>query len=122
VSVAAAQAEAFRREVRRDRIVWTVVEEGSFIAPHKPDGSRVMPFWSLRSRAQRVIENVAAYQGLGLRKFELSEFLDVWLPWLREEKILVGINWSGELAVGYDVRADVVAEWFPPEPAENPQS
>jgi hypothetical protein len=112
VSVAAAQAEAFRREVRRDQIVWTLVEDGEFIAPHKPDGTRAMPFWSLRSRADRITGTVTAYQGLGLRKFTLSEFRDGWLPWLSEEGILVGINWSGERAVGYDVSAEVVDGWF----------
>jgi hypothetical protein len=112
VSVAAAHAEAFRREIRRSLTVWTIVEEGHFIAPHKPDGSRVLPFWSLESRARRIVETVAAYQGTVSRKFTFAEFRDGWLTWLGREGILVGINWSAQLAVGYDVAADVVAAWF----------
>jgi hypothetical protein len=44
-----------------------------------------MPFWSLRSRAEKVISSVAAY-----RAFEVEA-----IP------ILVGLNWSGVRATGY---------------------
>jgi hypothetical protein len=34
------------------------------------------------------------------------------LPWLTEQDVLVGVNWSGDRAVGYDVPASDVLGWF----------
>jgi hypothetical protein len=38
MSVSAAHAAVFRHEVATDRQVWTVLEDGSYVAPHKPRG------------------------------------------------------------------------------------
>jgi hypothetical protein len=112
MSVAAAHAAAFRREVATDRQVWTVLEDGSYIAPHKPDGTRAMPFWSKGSRAKLVVDRVPAYHGLAIVSFALAPWLTELLPWLAEQDVLVGVNWSGERALGYDVPANQVLGWF----------
>ena len=112
MSVSAAHAAAFRREIATDRQVWTVLEDGSYVAPHKPDGTRAMPFWSKGSRAKLVVDQVPAYHGLAIVSFELAPWLTELLPWLAQQDILVGVNWSGERATGYDVSAHDVLGWF----------
>lgn len=102
MSVSAAQAEAFYREVLRIRQVWAIRDEGGFPAPQTPEG-RAMPFWSARSRAVKVIENLDAYNGFEPVQLALDEWRNRWLPGLAKDGIRVGLNWSGARAVGYDV-------------------
>ncbi len=52
----AAQAAAFYDEVLGTGEVWTLKDDASFPAPENHSGARAMPFWSLRSRAEHVIE------------------------------------------------------------------
>lgn len=51
--------------------VWTIRDAGGFPAPRVSDGSRAQPFWSLRTRADRVVAQVPTYTG-----FEVVE-----IPW-----------------------------------------
>ena len=118
MSIASAHAAAFRREVSTERQVWTLLEDDSYIAPHKPDGTRAMPFWSKGSRAKLVVDQVAAYHGLTIVSCALEPWLTDLLPWLAEQSVLVGINWSGERALGYDVPAKDVRHWFDPPRAD----
>ena len=110
----AARVAAFRREVPDGGQVWTVLEGGSYIAPHKRDGQRSMPFWSRRSRARRLVSEVVAYQGLAVVAIPLEEWVGDLLPWLAARDVLVGINWGGARAVGYDVSPHRVFGWFSP--------
>ena len=102
MSVSAAQAEAFYKEVLRRRQVWAIRDEGGFPAPQTPEG-RAMPFWSARSRAVKVIENVDAYNGFEPVQLALDAWRSRWLPGLAEDGIRVGLNWSGARAIGYDL-------------------
>ena len=43
-------------------------------------------------------------------ELSLDVFLDDWLPGMQKDGLLVGVNWSGERAKGYDVEPEVVAE------------
>jgi hypothetical protein len=61
VHTAAAQADALYSEVLESGTVWTLRDAGGFPAPMNGDGQRSMPFWSLRSRVERVIAAVPAY-------------------------------------------------------------
>ena len=79
MSVSAAQAEAFYKEVVRRRQVWAIRDEDGFPAPQTPEG-RAMPFWSARSRAVKVIENVDAYNGFEPVLLALEEWRSRWLP------------------------------------------
>jgi hypothetical protein len=114
LTTSAAHAAAFRRELPDAGEVWTVLEDGAYIAPHKRTGQRAMPFWSRQSRAQKVVAQVPAYQGLDVISIPLEEWLGDLLPWLIQEDILVGVNWSGSRATGYDVDARQVIDWFVP--------
>lgn len=103
VSVAAAQADAFYRELIAAELVYGVRDDGGFPAPMTSSGERAMPFWSKRSRAQRIIDNVEAYGGMTIVEFTLSEWLEKWVPGLERDGLLIGLNWSGEGAIGYDL-------------------
>ena len=69
MTVGAAQADAFYREAVDHGCVWTIRDEGGLPAPMTDSGQRAMPFWSLRSRAQRVVETVPAYAGFAVVPF-----------------------------------------------------
>jgi hypothetical protein len=103
MSVAAAQAEAFYTETLTLRAVWGVEDAGGIPAPKTPDGYRAMPFWSKRSRAERITKNVPAYAGMEPFEITLDEWRESWLPGLEQDGLRVGLNWSGQGAVGYDL-------------------
>jgi hypothetical protein len=100
---AASQAAAFYEQAVKNGAVWTVRDEGGYPAPKNPEGRRAMPFWSSRTRVERIIENVPAYEGFEPVEIPLTEFLERWLPSLDGDGLLVGVNWSGARALGYDV-------------------
>ena len=103
MSQAASQYAAFARDVAEHGRVWTLRDDGGFPSPKTPDGNRAMPFWSSLSRVERIIATVTAYAGF--QPFEISWdlFRDKWLPGLERDGLLVGVNWSGPRALGYDL-------------------
>lgn len=107
MSASAANADAFYAEVLGNGQVWTIRDDDGFLAP-EADGVRAMPFWSTKNRAEKVIQGVDAYHGLGLVALSLDEWRTRWLPGLRRDGFLVGVNWSGARATGYDLTPDEV--------------
>jgi hypothetical protein len=112
MSLSAAHSAAFRREVPGEGRVWSIRDAAGFPAPKDAAGVRAMPFWSKPSRAQRIVGGVPAYQGFDVVEIPLREWLDDWLPGLRRDGLLVGLNWAGTRATGYDVAPAEVAGWF----------
>jgi hypothetical protein len=92
--------------------VWTVEDDDGIPAPSNAEGIRAMPFWSTRSRVEKVIASVPAYAGFRSRELPLEEFRTRWLDGLERDGLLVGINWSGGRATGYDVQPRDVREWL----------
>jgi hypothetical protein len=110
VSQSASQAAAFYREVALAGAVWTIRDAGGFPAPKDSEGRRAQPFWSSRSRAEKVVATVAAYSSFSIVEIAWTEFSERWIPGLARDGILVGVNWSGARATGYDVEpAEVLA-------------
>jgi hypothetical protein len=103
MSNAASQAAAFYADVARTSRVWTLRDSGGFPCPERQDGKRAMPFWSSEARVRKVIASVPAYAGFEPVEIEWPAFRDRWLKGLVEDELLVGVNWSGSRAVGYDV-------------------
>jgi hypothetical protein len=69
-----------------------------------------MPFWSLRSRAERIVADVSAYTGFDIVSILVDEWRERWLPGLIRDGLRVGLDWSGDSATGYEVApADVEA-------------
>ena len=103
MTTSAAQANAFYAEVIANDTVWSVKDADGFPAPTNSNGHRSMPFWSQQSRAETVVAKVAAYRGFSTVSLPLVEWRERWLPGLTKDGILVGLNWSGSHATGYDV-------------------
>jgi hypothetical protein len=58
---------------------------------------------------KRIISTVPAYAGFEPDEITWDEFLSAWVPGLTGDGILVGVNWSGKRAAGYDVEPEQVA-------------
>jgi Protein of unknown function (DUF2750) len=108
----ASQATAWRTDVRASGRVWTVEDDDGIPAPINADGRRSMPFWSTRSRVERIIAAVPAYAGFRPCELTVEEFGTRWLEDLERDGLLVGINWSGAAATGYDVEPAEVRDWL----------
>lgn len=107
MSVAGINAADFYREVTSNGRVWTIRDAGGFPAP-QGDGRRAMPFWSSRERVERVIARVPAYRAFDPFEIDLAAFIGRWLPGLERDGLKVGVNWSGDRAMGYDVEPNTV--------------
>ena len=107
---AASHASAFYREVAANQRVWTVRDEGGFPAPKTHDGRRSQPFWSSLSRVEAIIENVPAYAVFEPYEISWSDFCRAWVPGLMNDGLLMGVNWSGPKAFGYDLEPKTVQE------------
>ena len=90
MSVAAAHAHAFYKQVAIERKVWTVRDEGGFPAPKNREGIRVQPFWSSLSRVKKIIRNVPAYNGFEPYEIDWESFRDNWLPGLKKRWETIG--------------------------------
>jgi len=106
VTTVAAQAAAFYREVAERGSLWTIRDAAGYPQPKRNDGVRVQPFWSLRSRAEQAVATVPAYAGFDVVELPWDAFEARWVPGLRRDGVLVGVNWSGPFATGYDVSAE----------------
>lgn len=103
MSISAAHAASFYKEVAKEKLIWSIRDAQGFPSPLSESGRRSMPFWSSRSRAELIIKNVSAYREFEPVCISLAEFCERWVQGLTQDSILVGINWSGARATGYDV-------------------
>ncbi len=106
----ASQAKAFYQEVARNKKLWTVKDADGFPAPKNGEGKQVQPFWSSLSRVQRIITTVRAYSTFEPYEISWDDFVSSWVPYLSENSLLVGVNWSGQKARGYDLEPGKVKE------------
>jgi hypothetical protein len=106
MSQASSQAWAFYREVAKSRVVWTLRVDSGFPAPQTSNGKRAQPFWSSLSRVEQVIATVPAYAGFQPVEVSWIDFCAKWVPGLARDGLLVGVNWSGKTAVGYDLEPE----------------
>ena len=105
MSQAASQAAAFYREVAESGVLWSLEDDVGYPAPMTASGQRAQPFWSSRRRAEKIVKTVAAYAGFQPFEIGWDEFLSTWVPDMEKDGLLVGVNWSGPTARGYDVTA-----------------
>ena len=117
MSQSAAQAAAFFSEVNRTGRLWTVRDADGYPAPMNSQGQRVQPFWSSQARVRRIIQRVPAYSDFDPEQLHLERWREHWLPALRRPALLVGLNWTGDRATGYDLTPDeVIARLDAPDP------
>jgi hypothetical protein len=110
LSQSAAQWIAFIKEIIKHRKIWTIKDEDGIPTSTNFDGETSMPFWSLKSRAEKIIENVPAYNGFQPYEIKFDDFLNRWLKGLEKDGLNVGVNWSGKRATGYDMKPKEVLE------------
>lgn len=99
---------AFLKEVIKNQSVWTIRDEDGFPEPLNSEGKRAMPFWSTRKRVEKIIETVESYSHFTIYQISLEEFKQRWLAGMKRDSILVGVNWSGTSALGFDIEPDIV--------------
>jgi hypothetical protein len=102
-SPSAANAAAFYRQVIETGTVWMLWSEKGGPTARTAGGDHAVPFWSSKSRAERVVATVPSYAGYTVRHESLARWREQWLPDLDREGLRVGLNWSGAKAVGYDL-------------------
>jgi hypothetical protein len=111
MSQSASQTSAFYKEVAKNKKLWTVKDSGGFPAPKNSEGKRVHPFWSSLSRVEKIIKNVPAYSGFEPHEISWEYFSTNWVPGMTKDGLLVGVNWSGDRATGYDIEPERVKEY-----------
>ena len=106
-SLAASQYE-FREQAVTEERVFTFTDGGELLVYPIPSGETV-PFWSSRSRLETIQRRLPKY-----RQWQITEmsFADFWkrLDELERERVQVGVNWSGERLVGYNVAVSDLRE------------
>ena len=110
MSQAASQAWAFYRQVAATRTLWTIRDGGGYPAPMGSRGQRAQPFWSSRSRTERIIKTVPAYSGFTPYEVTWEDFCSTWVPRLAADGLFIGVNWSGMNATGYDLEPERVQQ------------
>ena len=108
---ASEQANAFCREVLASGEVFLIEHELRGPATWPLAASQhARPVWSSRRRIRAMLDGPLAGPGLVIAPHTWEEFRDVLLPGIAEAGLLVGLNWSGPRARGYNLDpADVVA-------------
>jgi hypothetical protein len=112
MSLSGAHKAAFRREATQEGRVFSIRDAQGFPAPVDDGGRRAVPFWSKPTRAQLIVKHVDAYRGFEVVPITVDEWLSSWLVHLEHDGMLVGLNWSGGRATGYDMTPGQVLSWF----------
>jgi hypothetical protein len=108
MSVAAAHYAKFKEQAVQEGFVYTFTEAGEYLV-FPVGGAEVIPFWSSRSRLEKVSKDHPKYLKYQVKELALADFLR-WLPDLGRDGIHIGTNWSGKRLTGYDVEvADLSA-------------
>lgn len=103
MSISAAHADSFITEVSTHGEVWPIRDAQGFPTSTNPSDEKAMPFWSLESRARKIIASVPAYTDFEPHRLSLEEFKNRWLPGLARDGLKTGLNWSGTHVTGYDM-------------------
>jgi ribosomal-protein-alanine N-acetyltransferase len=100
--------ETFAREVALAGVAFTVRDAGGVPAPVAPGGRRTVPFWSNRERVERLLRIDGEFAGFAASELPWATVRDKWLVRCEREGWLVGINWAGDRALGFDAEPPLV--------------
>lgn len=96
------QASRFYEEAVKGGLVFTFEDaEGLLVFPIRE--VEVVPFWSSRARLEKIQKEMPRYACYRVEETSCEDFYAQTLPWLDEQRIHVGVNWSGERLTGYDI-------------------
>ncbi len=104
MSIAAAQYDKFKKQIIKEGKVYSFTQDDEYLVYPMAD-KEVIPFWSSKDRLQQIQERYPKYQGYAITELTFDEFYK-WLPTLKDDNVSIGVNWSGERLIGYDVDAD----------------
>ncbi len=105
MSIAAAQASKFYEQVVNDGFVYTFLDQGGYLV-YPVSGIKVVPFWSSRSRLEKIQSLLPKYSKFKIDKESFKTFYSKTLPELESDQIHFGVNWSGERLKGYNISAE----------------
>ena len=103
MSTSVIQLTMFCKEVAQSKIVWAIKDMNGFPAPAGTDGKRAMPFWSSQARTLHLISIASQFAGFEPVPLSWEVFCDRWLPGLEQDGLMVGVNWVGATASGFDM-------------------
>ena len=108
---ASLQAIAFCREVLASGEVFLIEDDlRRPVTWPLADNQHARPVWSSRRRVASMLDGPLAGPGLVISPHTWTEYRDEILPRIAEAGLLVGLNWSGPRARGYNLEpVDVVA-------------
>jgi hypothetical protein len=98
----------FIEEVAQNGYFWTVEKQGVYATHKNRYGRRCFPWWSTREKAIKQIEIVGTYSGYKQVGFDYKTFVDEWIPELRKDKCMLGINYRSKNNIGFDIEIDEV--------------
>lgn len=107
---ASAKAHAFYKDVSAKQRIWVLGREGQPIFTVSADGKRVFPVWSSDTRVKKIISAVPAYADCVVLSCTWECFVAETAPLLEQQGILLGVNWAGQNASGFDLSAKLVIE------------
>lgn len=102
MSVSSAQACKFYEQTVCEGKVFTFESPGGLLVFPIRD-VEVVPFWSSRSRLERIQATMPQYSDYTIQEKSFDEFYNDTLPWLEEQNIHIGVNWSGTRLTGCDL-------------------
>ena len=62
-------------------------------------------------KVKESIHFVPAYSGFEPHEISWEYFSAKWVPGMTKDGLLVGVNWSGDRAAGYDIEPEKVNEY-----------
>ena len=101
MSISAVHYDKFREQVVTDERVFTLTDHGELLVYPIHSGETV-PFWSSRSRLEVIQKRLPKYRQWEITELSLTEFWSR-LRELENEGVQIGVNWSGERLMGYNV-------------------
>ena len=108
--VSGAHAKKFYLEVASNDFVWMLGGPSGNPVTVLSNGARVFPLWSSRTRIEKIIQTVDGYSQCVVLGNSWTDFEEMWAPHLASDGVLVGVNWSGSNATGYEMAVELVVD------------
>ena len=102
MSTAAIHTSKFYEQAVSDGKVFTF-DDGDGYLVFPMDGAEVVPFWSSRTRLEKIKKDHPKHSRREITEETLTVFMTDTLPFLEKEGIRVGVNWSGQRLTGFNV-------------------
>ena len=96
--------ERFLYHLNRFDVIYGLRNADGFVTTNSSDGkSAVMLVWSDRDTAQGIADT--KLKGSEVHEISLYDFMFSWIPGMRQDGVMLGINWSAE-AAGLELTID----------------